>query len=56
MSESMGTSKVSTNSNAQKQENQHADVEKKNKKPFKLTIATKEELESIRIPVYPYMI
>ena len=33
-----------------------AETKKEVKKPFKLTIVSKEELEKLRIPVYPYLI
>lgn len=52
----MGTSKPQDCNKAKQQEATNADVAKKNKKPFKLTIATKEELEQLRIPVYPYIL
>ena len=52
----MGTSKPQTCDNAKQQEAANADVVKKDKKPFKLTVVTKEELEQLRIPVYPYIL
>lgn len=52
----MGTSNPQNCSAAKQQEATNADAAKKNKKPFKLTIATKEELEQLRIPVYPYVL
>ena len=52
----MGTSKPQTCDNAKQQEAANADVVKKDKKPFKLTVVTKEELERRRIPVYTYIL
>lgn len=51
----MGTSKPQSDNAAQQTET-NADVVKKDKKPFKLTIVTKEELERRRIPVYSYIL
>ena len=53
----MGTSTKPQDCNkAKQQEATSADVAKKNKKPFKLTTVTKEELERRRIPVYSYLL
>lgn len=52
----MGTSKPQTCDNARQQKAANADVVKKDKKPFKLTVVTKEELERRRIPVYTYIL
>ena len=52
----MGTSKPQTCDNAKQQEAANADVVKKDKKPFKLTVVTKEGLERRRIPVYTYIL
>ena len=41
--------------NVEKDKDKRGDV-KKDKKPFKFTIVTKEELEKRRIPVYPYVL
>ena len=41
--------------NVEKDKDKRGDV-KKDKKPFKLTIVTKEELEKRRISVYPYVL
>lgn len=51
----MGTSKPQSD-NAAQQTATKADVVKNDKKPFKLTIVTKEELERRRIPVYSYIL
>ena len=53
----MGTSTKPQDCNkAKQQEATSADVAKKNKKSFKLTTVTKEELERRRIPVYSYLL
>ena len=52
----MGTSKPQTCANAKQQEAANADVVKKDKKPFKLTVVTTKELERRRIPVYKYIV
>ena len=52
----MGISKPQDCNHASQQDATKADVAKKEKKSFKLTIVTKEELERLRIPVYPYIL
>ena len=53
----MGTSKTTkTGNNKMQQDLRGTETKKEVKKPFKLTVVSKEELEKLRIPVYPYLI
>ena len=53
----MGTSETTkTGNNKMQQDLRGTETKKETKKPFKLTVVSKEELEKLRIPVYPYLI
>ena len=52
----MGTKETTKTGNVKMQDLQDSETKKGDKKPFKLTIVSKEELEKRRIPVYPYLI
>ena len=52
----MGTKETTKASNVKIQDLRDSENKKETKKPFKLTIVSKEELEKRRIPVYPYLI
>lgn len=52
----MGTSETTKTGNVKMQDLRDTETKKEVKKPFKLTIVSKEELEKRRIPVYPYLI
>ena len=52
----MGTSETTKTGNNKMQDLRETETKKKVKKPFKLTVVSKEELEKRRIPVYPYLI
>ena len=52
----MGTSETTKTGNNKMQDLRDTEIKKEAKKPFKLTIVSKEELEKRRIPVYPYLI
>ena len=52
----MGTKQTTKTGNVKMQNLRDSETKKEEKKPFKLTIVSKEELEKLRIPVYPYLI
>ena len=52
----MGTSETTKTGNNKMQDLRETETKKEVKKPFKLTVVSKEELEKLRIPVYPYLI
>ena len=52
----MGTTETTKTGNNKMQDLRDTEIKKEAKKPFKLTIVSKEELEKRRIPVYPYLI
>lgn len=52
----MGTTETTKTGNNKMQDLRDTEIKKETKKPFKLTIVSKEELEKRRIPVYPYLI
>lgn len=52
----MGTTETTKTGNNKIQNSRDTETNKEVKKPFKLTIVSKEELEKLRIPVYPYLI
>lgn len=52
----MGTKETTKASNVKIQDLRDSETKKEIKKPFKLTIVSKEELEKLRIPVYPYIL
>lgn len=52
----MGTKETTKASNVKIQDLRDSETKKETKKPFKLTVVSKEELEKLRIPVYPYLI
>ena len=52
----MGTTETTKTGNNKMQDLRDTEIKKEAKKPFKLTIVSKEELEKRHIPVYPYLI
>ena len=52
----MGTAETKQTANNKMQDLRETETKKEVKKPFKLTVVSKEELEKRRIPVYPYLI
>ena len=52
----MGAKQTTKTGNVKMQNLRDSETKKEEKKPFKLTIVSKEELEKLRIPVYPYLI
>ena len=52
----MGTKETTKTGNVKMQDLRDSETKKGDKKPFKLTLVSKEELEKLRIPVYPYLI
>ena len=52
----MGTSKPVQNESGTRKDTDNVTATQKDKKPFKLTTVTKEELERRRIPVYSYIL